>query len=314
LKLISDFLDNSITFLQQERRLRIIIVLLLSLVPVCLLFTMSRSLTRQRSTSADPAAIAASASATPTQTKWWIRHEKSETPVYLLPRHRDPITDTPTINSLATCPSYASDFKPGTFGYVSLYPPYENMVRSGVGKDSSTVGFIEVGGWLKILAEPVCTADGYVWVNVESSAGSSGWTAGGDKATQWVIPCPVRNKMCSESEPTRLISRTPHPNHHDQLNGNDANNCVSDKLAVGLNAQVNPNDLLVVRSEPLSGTIFGYIAPLTVIHIIDGPKCVGGIVWWEILGTQKGWAVENSLRACPKEGECEPWQDKPLPQ
>lgn len=163
---------------------------------------------------------------------------------------------------------------------------------------------------MKILTDPVCTDDGYVWLNVESAAGSSNWTAGGNKTAQWVIRCPDPNKKCTKRKRTASISATSSP--HSQQDNSDPNSCISDKLAVGLDAQVNPNDLLVVRSEPFTGTILGHIAPLTIINIIDGPKCAGGAVWWKVQGSQIGWAVENSLRACPKERDCDPWKNQPL--
>lgn len=81
---------------------------------------------------------------------------------------------------------------------------------------------------------------------------------------------------------------------------------------MGLDAQVSPNDLLVVRSEPFIGSVLGHIAPLAVINIIDGPRCAGDAVWWEVCGQRIGWAVENSLRACPKEGKCNPWRGEQL--
>jgi hypothetical protein len=143
---------------------------------------------------------------------------------------------------------------------------------------------------------------------VQSAAGLSNWTAGGHDRVQWVIPCPDPNKQCNKKKPTGSISATPNTNN----NGDDNNPiaCVSDRLAVGLDAQVSPNDLLVVRSEPFTGSILGRIAPLAVINIIDGPKCAGGTIWWKVWGPQTGWAVENNLRACPKEGDCDPWKKK----
>ena len=149
-----------------------------------------------------------------------------------------------------------------------------------------------------------------MWLNVQSAAGPSHWTAGGHKTAQWVIPCPDPNKKCSKKKPTGSISATPNPNNNGD--GNNPNACVSDKLAVGLDAEVSPNDLLVVRSEPFVGGVLGHIAPLTVINIIDGPKCAGGVVWWKVGGPQTGWAAENSLRACPKERDCDPWKDDQL--
>jgi hypothetical protein len=277
---------------------------------------MVRGTARRRNAAGDPDTSSTPMAPAPIQTKWWVRHEPSETPTSVIPSGQTPIGGTEALAVSSKCPAYAADFKPGTFGYISLFPPYENLVRSGAGKNYSTVGFIEIGGWVKILSEPVCADDGYVLLNVQSAAGSSNWSAGGHEASQWVIPCPDTNKKCNKERPTGSISATPNPNNKDNnygdSDGNNPNTCLSGKLAVGLDAQISPNDLLVVRSEPFTGNVIGYIAPLAVINIIDGPKCAGGAVWWKVWGTQTGWAVENNVRACPKEGDCDPWKDEPL--
>lgn len=312
LKLLSEFLRSPGDFFQDERRQRIVIISLFSLLFVCVLFSIVRGAARRGNASGDPDASPTPIAPAPTQTKWWVRHEPSETPTSLIPSGQTPIGGTETFAVASKCPAYTADFKPGTFGYISLFPPYENLVRSGAGKNYSTVGYIEVGDWVKILAEPVCADDGYVWLNVQSAAGSSNWTAGGRNSAQWVIPCPGPNKKCSKKKPIGSISATPNPNNNGDGDGNNPNACVSDKLAVGLDAQVSPNDLLVVRTEPLIGSVLGRIGPTTVINIIDGPKCASGTVWWKVWGPQTGWAVENNLRACPKEGECDPWKDGQL--
>jgi hypothetical protein len=312
LKLLSEFLRSPGNFLQNERRQGVLIVSSFSLLLVFILCSMTGGATRYRKASVGPNNSLAPAAPAPAQTKWWIRHEPSETPTSLIPSELTviPGQETPAISS--TCPTYAVNFKPGTFGYISQSPPYENLVRSGAGKNYSTVGFIDIDGWVKILAKPVCADDGYVWLNVQSAAGSSTWTAGGYKMAQWVIPCPDPNKKCSKKKTTESISVTPNADNAGTHDGNNPNACVSDKLAVGLDAQVSPNDLLVLRSEPMVGTVLGRIAPLSVINIIDGPKCAGGTVWWKVWGPQTGWAVENNLRACPKEGNCDPWKDEQL--
>jgi hypothetical protein len=311
LKLLSEFLHSPSDFVQDERRQRIAIISLFSLLFVCILLSMARGTAHRRTAVGNPDISPTSMAPAPTQTKWWVRQESSETPTSLLPSLQIPIVDTGTSTALMKCPGYVSDFKPGTFGYISLFPAYENLVRSGPGKNHTTIGFIEIGGWVRILAEPVCADDGYVWLNVESAANSSSWTAGGRKAAQWVIPCPDPDKKCSKNKPTVSISATPNSNHNSNTNDDDnnSNTCISDKFTVGLDAQVSPNDLLVVRSEPSVGSVLGHIAPLAIINIIDGPKCTGGAVWWKVEGSQTGWAVENNLRACPKEGECDPWKD-----
>jgi hypothetical protein len=311
LKLLSEFLRSPGDFFQDERRQRIVIVSLFSLLFICILSSMTRGAAHRKNATPDPDISSTPMAPAPTQTKWWIRHEPSETPTRLLSSLQTPMVDTGTYVAVNKCPTYAVDFKPGTFGYISLFPPYENLVRSGAGRNYSIVGFIEIGGWVRILAEPVCAEDGYVWLKVESAAGSSNWTAGGHKTAQWVIPCPDPNKKCNKKKPTRSISATPNLNGNSSGGGgeNNPDTCVSDELAIGLDAQVSPNDLLVVRSEPVTGSVLGRIAPLAVINIIDGPKCAGGVIWWKVWGPQTGWAVENNLRACPKEGECDPWKD-----
>jgi hypothetical protein len=310
LKLLSEFLHSPNEFFQDERRQRIVIISLFSLLLVCILTAMARGSTRHRKGTGDPNTSPAPTASALSQTKWWVRRKASETPTSLIPGPQTPIgTETPAL--LVKCPAYASDFKPGTFGYISLLPPYENLVHSGAGKSYSPVGFIEIGGWVKILAGPICAADGYVWLNVESASGPSNWTAGGHKTAQWVIPCPDPNKKCSQKKSTGLITVTPNPANNGNENSN-SDACTSNKLVIGLDAQVSPNDLLVVRSEPYTGNVIARIAPLTVINIIDGPKCLGGAVWWKVWGLQIGWAAENNLRACPKEGDCDPWKDEQL--
>lgn len=307
MKPLSDLSRNLGYFFQYERWQSIVIISSFGLLFVCILLTITRVSAHRRNSARESNIIPTSIPPASTQTKWWIRHRSSETPVRLPLSIQTPILDKPITSSLTICPTYTSDFKKETFGYVSLYPSYENLVRSGAGKDYPIVGFIEPGDWVKILNNPVCTDDGYVWLKVKSAAGSSNWTAAGNMTDQWIIPCPDPNKKCTKSRSSMSISATPSPSN--QQSNNDPSTCISDKLAVGLDAQVNPNDLLAVRSDPLNGNILDHISPLAIVSIIDGPQCAGGAVWWKVQGSQTGWAVENNLRACPKEGECDPWKN-----
>src|SRR6266487_105740 len=237
LKLLSEFLRSPGDFLQDERRQRIVIISLFSLLFICVLFSIAKGAAHRRNASGDPDATPTPMAPVPTQTKWWVRHEPSETPTGLIPSEQTSIGGTETLAVSSKCPVYTADFKPGTFGYISLFPPYENLVRSGAGKNYSTVGFIEIGGWVKILAEPVCADDGYVWLNVQSAAGSSNWTAGGHKSAQWVILCPDPNKECRNKKSAGSTPGTPNPDKLGRNNGDgdgdNPNAIVSDKLAVG---------------------------------------------------------------------------------
>jgi hypothetical protein len=308
LKLLAEF--NPQDFFQDERKQRIMVICIFSLLFVCTLFSVAKGAARRRNASAIPDSTSTPMLPATTETKWWIQQRPSQGPTSSFPSRQTPIVATWASVALNNCPAYAADFKPGVFGYISLFPPYQNLIRSGPGKEHPISGFIEIGSWVKILAEPVCADDGQVWLNVESAADSSSWTAGGQKTAQWVIPCPDPNKKCSKRKPTESISATPAPNGRNSGSANNPNACISDKLVVGLDAQVSPNDLLVIRSEPFTGSVLGHIAPLAVVNIVDGPRCAGGAVWWKVLGTQIGWAVESNLLACPKEGECDPWKTR----
>jgi hypothetical protein len=265
---------------------------------------MIRNVARLNSPSEDPGAIPSLAGPGATNTKWWVRKDPPATPTSI--QYLQTPIGIPAVTAISEkCPAYAAGFKPGIYGYISLSPSYDNMMRSGAGKNFPSVGYIEVGGWVKILDFPTCTDDGYVWLNVESAGSSSSWTAGGHRNTQWVIPCSNPNKKCTREKQSLLPTMTPEPGGSKDL----ADGCVSDRLAVGQGTQVSPADLLVVRAEPYTGRVLGHIPPAVVVTVIDGPKCKGGAMWWRLTSAQiSGWAVENLLKSCPQEGECKPWE------
>src|SRR5512139_814813 len=296
MKLLSEFLRSPGEFFQDERRQRILIISLFRALFVCVLLVMVRSAAHRSSFSEEKDATPTLAIPSMTNTKWWVKQKPSPTPTSIL--NLQPPISTPTVAGISKkCPAYAADFKPGMYGYISLFPPYENLIRSGAGKNYSSVGYIEVGGWIKLLDFPVCTDDGYVWVKVQSAGSSSGWTAGGRNEAQWIIQCSDPKKKCTPKKQTWLPTSMPDTNS----NGNQGSSCASDKLAVGLDAQVSPNDLLVVRAEPYTGNVLGHISPAATVAIIDGPKCEGGVIWWKVTSEQlSGWVVENLLRLCPK--------------
>jgi hypothetical protein len=83
--------------------------------------------------------------------------------------------------------------------------------------------------------------------------------------------------------------------------------CKSDKLTVGILAQVEQGSLLVIRSEPNTGDVVGRAGPLSVVNIVDGPDCAGDAMWWKVdiaALNLSGWATENNLYPCSKEDGC----------
>jgi hypothetical protein len=278
---------------------------LFSLLLACALLFMIQSLARRRNGPLRaPDAVPSQVMPAATSTKWWVRKEPSQT-LTAIPNAPSSVSTVGVITTSKKCPAYAADFQPGTYGYISLYPPYENAIRSGAGKNYSSMGSIEVGGWVKILAFPVCADDGYVWLKVQSASSSGGWTAGGHANARWVLPCSDVNKKCTVKNEALTPTLTPKL----ASNNRSDDRCVSEKLAVGLDAQVSPDDLLILRVAPYDGSVLGHISPAAIITIVDGPECRGDAVWWKVAsGSLSGWGVENPLKACPKEGECKPWE------
>jgi hypothetical protein len=76
--------------------------------------------------------------------------------------------------------------KVGDSAHVSVEQPFSNRVRRDPGIQSESLGQIQPGEIVKILAGPAC-ADGYVWWLVRSLGGLEGWTAEGDAASDWIV-------------------------------------------------------------------------------------------------------------------------------
>jgi hypothetical protein len=304
MRLLTEFLRNPGEFVQHGRRQKVLPISLFSMFFVCTLLVMVRTAAGLRIPSEDLAVSSPEISIRATGTKWWVRETRSPLPggsLKLLTQ-----TATPAFTAFSEkCPPYAADFKPGTYGYISALPPIENLVRSGAGASYSSIGYIEAGDWVRILDFPICADEGYVWLKVQSAHISDGWTAGGRRNAQWVIPCSEPDSKCTRKKEVQLLTSSPGP----VLNKDQVNRCMSNRLIVGQNAQVSPDDLLVIRQEPYSGEILGRISPAAVVTIIEGPECEAGVTWWKVISKQlSGWAVENLLKPCPEQGACTPWQ------
>jgi hypothetical protein len=200
--------------------------------------------------------------------------------------------------------SFSSPLQSGIYAYISLTPPLPNRIRSGAGKANSYLGQIEPDGGVRVLEGPLC-ADGFSWWLVEfTQGGLRGWTAEGKGSEQWVMPCPDQTVACNKKPaPTPSSPAGSTSSSKDK----DKNKCKSDKLAVGILAQVEQDSLLVIRSEPDTGDVIGRAGPLSLVNIVDGPTCVGNAVWWKVnivALNLSGWATENNLYACSKEDGC----------
>jgi hypothetical protein len=137
--------------------------------------------------------------------------------------------------------------------------------------------------------------------------GLRGWTAEGRESEQWVIPCPDQTGACNKKPAPTPSSLAASSSSSKDKDKNKDNMCKSDKLAVGILAQVEQDSLLVIRSEPNTGDVVGRAGPLSVVNIDDGPSCTGSAIWFKVniaMANLSGWATENNLYACSKEDGC----------
>ena len=307
MKTLADLLRNPNEFFKDERRMRILIVVLFAIVFACIIALMFRTAVRGKSADDTETTITLASTNIPapttsanTPTAWWLQPVASPT---------SPNVATQGASVMAgDCSPYTSqsNITAGTYVYISLLPPYENLIRSGAGKDYPIVGYVDVGNWVRVDEDPIICKDGYVWVLVESEGNPRGWTAGGHNNIQWVMPCPDKNQKCNYKPSSDVVPTQPESSN----NNSNTNPCKSDKITAGIEAQVNPDALLIIRGEPNGEVIIGRASPASIVMVLNGPECAGGAIWWSIFSGDAqlaGWSVETDLRACPKEGECTPW-------
>lgn len=303
---IANFLGNPTRSLNDPRNQRMAVIAGFVILFSCLLFLLFGRASRRGETVFAEGTTATPASTTPTitPTKWWIKITSTSSPV---PLAITTPTD-PAGMSGGNCPSsFSSPLQSGIYAYISLTPPLPNRIRSGAGKTNTYLGQIEPGSGIRVLEGPLC-ADDFSWWLVESTQGGlRGWTAEGRESEQWIIPCPDQKVACSKKPaPTPSSPVTSSTSSKDKDKNKD-NKCKSDRLAVGILAQVEQNSLLVIRSEPNIGIgdVVGRAGPLSVVNIVDGPACAGSVTWWKVnIAALTGWVAENSLHACSKEDGC----------
>ena len=200
--------------------------------------------------------------------------------------------------------SSSSPLQPGINAYISLNPPLPNRVRAGAGKTNAYLGQIQPGAGVKIIDGPLCV-DGFSWWLVETvESDLRGWTVGGSESEQWVLPCPNPTVVCKMLPTIRQTTPTA---AHSSTQGNNDSICTPNRIFIGMPAQVQEDNLLVIRSEPYIGSVIGYAGPMSAVTIVDGPTCAGGVVWWEVNAPSlnlTGWAIEANLRPCTKEDDC----------
>lgn len=106
----------------------------------------------------------------------------------ILPLHSPTPLANPSPWSACTA-TILSRLRVGGVAYVSFDPPFANTVRAASSREADRLGEVRPGGIVEVQEGPQC-ANGWIWWKVrERASGLTGWTAEGDKATYWLVPC-----------------------------------------------------------------------------------------------------------------------------
>lgn len=81
----------------------------------------------------------------------------------------------------------ASHLQPGDEAFVSVINDTSNKVRATPALNGEDIGRIKPGETLSIIDGPVCEDD-FIWWNVRSEKGLTGWTVEGQADDFWLIP------------------------------------------------------------------------------------------------------------------------------
>ena len=92
--------------------------------------------------------------------------------------------------------AYETHLFKGGFAFVNPVPPDPNLVRSEPNASSAQIGLVQPNELMEVTDGPQCSG-GWVWWQITSKKTSlSGWTAEGDGASYWVLPCPLNGSEC----------------------------------------------------------------------------------------------------------------------
>ncbi len=101
------------------------------------------------------------------------------------------LTPTPTQGAPLTwqaCPgAHPSELHVGDKAMVSLNPPLANNVRAQPETTSKFLFAIQPGEVVDILEGPGCS-NNWVWWQIKTQDGRTGWTAEGDGTEYWLVP------------------------------------------------------------------------------------------------------------------------------
>lgn len=257
-------------------------------LPLCLLTGLLGTCTKssQRTPSAEnPGFPSITVTAPFAATKWWIK--STSTSSSLSTSSTSPGTVRPD-----DCSGFSeANLRAGAYAYIAPFPSIPNRVRAEARLSSAFLGQVDPGKGVKVIDGPVCS-DGHFWWFIEALDGEvRGWTVGGKGREQWILPCPITGTACAENLPTATNPPT-------QTDPQTNSYCRSERLALGMVAQVRHDTLLVLRRTPYSGEVIGHAGPLSQVKILNGPTCAGGAIWWEVRvsdGQMIGWATEMDL-------------------
>ncbi len=197
----------------------------------------------------------------------------------------------------ATCP----DAPPSRLAVgmrATVTPPQPGIdatpvrVRDAAGKSGNVIAQLHGGDQMTIIGGPTC-ADGYVWWQIKSDGGVTGWVAEGTSTQYFIDP-----STSSAPTGTPVITLAP-------TVGVAIVNCPDTpptQLNVAFRGVVRPagagktpNSARIRDKAGKNGKVLGNLPEGVAFTVIGGPTCADSYVWWQIKADNglTGWTAEG---------------------
>lgn len=152
-----------------------------------------------------------------------------------------------------------------------------NNVRTEPSTSAELVFRMEAGTQFQILDGPSC-GEGYNWWKV-STGNQTGWTVEGNAGGYFLVPV---------TEDVQVATTTP-------VATSTAECSLEPRLIVGRMARISTSTPSRLRDKAgLEGVQIGQLQPGDGFQVKQGPLCLDGINWWQILaGDLSGWTAEG---------------------
>ncbi len=149
-------------------------------------------------------------------------------------------------------------------------------VRDRPGYKGLILAQLQSGTQMSIIGGPQCL-DGFIWWQIQTDDGFSGWAAEGSTQNYFLDPLNAASIDCPAAPPTRMAVGT-----------------VGTVRPAKAGAAV-PNSARIRNDYSTKAAVVYNLPENEQFSVNDGPRCVEGYIWWKVTvkGKASGWLAEG---------------------